>query len=142
MRFQIQLPELPNPEIILGEATPALLLAKAAGAIAGSFISIAYVLPRGRRDAMLRFSVGLVSGLVFGSTAGLKIADTLGVLGEISATEITLMGATLTSLCAWWGLGVLQRFVENIPVEKMHSGLLKSIRQANEQSRSKKDNRT
>ncbi len=53
--------------------------AKGAGAVAGSAISLAYVLPRGRREAAMRFAVGLISGLVFGHTAGLKIATELGI---------------------------------------------------------------
>ncbi len=101
--------------IILGEATPALLLAKLLGALAGSFISVAYFLPRGRREAWLRMSVGLVTGLIFGGTAGVKMADALGLLGKVSVFEITLMGAALASLCAWWGLGVLQRIAERWP---------------------------
>ncbi len=49
--------------------------AKGAGAMAGSAISLAYLLPRGRREAASRaLPAALVSGLVFGGTAGLKIA--------------------------------------------------------------------
>ena len=56
--------------------------------------------------------VGVVVGVVFGTTAGLKIADFLGVLGRVTLIEITVMGATLASVSAWWGLGALQRLVE------------------------------
>lgn len=122
-----------STKIILADADPFILMAKAAGAVAGSLISIAYVLPRGRREATLRFTVGLVSGLVFGSTAGIKIAHILGVLGEVSAIEITLMGATITSVCAWWGLGVLQRMAEQMPNNKKRGSLLQSIKQANDE---------
>ncbi len=52
---------------------------KAAGAVAGSAISLAYVLPRGRREAAIRFAVGVACGLVFGGAAGLKIADELAI---------------------------------------------------------------
>lgn len=106
---------LPNPALVLGEATPALLLAKLLGALAGSLISIAYILPRGRREAFSRMCVGLVTGLIFGGTAGVKTADLLGLLGKVPAFEIALMGAALASLCAWWGLGVLQRLAERWP---------------------------
>ncbi|MEP1206719.1 MAG: DUF6107 family protein [Rhizobiaceae bacterium] len=99
----------------LGEAVPALWGAKILGAFAGSLVSLAYVMPRGRRDAAARLLVGLVTGLVFGGTAGVKLADVMGLLGKISAFEITLMGATLSSLCAWWSLGALQRLVERWP---------------------------
>jgi len=82
-------------------------LAKGAGAIAGSAISIAYILPAGRRDAAVRFAVGVACGLVFGGAAGLKIATELGISGKLSATEIMLMGSAAASLCAWWALGFL-----------------------------------
>jgi len=124
---------IPPAKLFLDNPDPIILLAKATGAIAGSLISIAYVLPRGRREATLRFTVGLVSGLVFGSTAGIKIAHILGVLGKVSAIEITLMGATITSVCAWWGLGVLQRMAEQIPANKKRGSLLQSIKQANDE---------
>ena len=73
---------------------------------------LTYILPQGRREALLRFTVGVVVGVVFGTTAGLKIADVLGVLGRVTLIEITVMGATLASVSAWWGLGALQRLVE------------------------------
>ncbi len=53
---------------------------KGFGALAGSAISIAYMLPKGRREAALRLCVGLVTGLVFGTTAGMKIAIALDVI--------------------------------------------------------------
>ena len=111
--------------------------AKLTGALAGSAISLAYILPRGRRDAALRlivgavtgivFSpaaepktipviVGAVTGIVFGSAAGLKIGETMNVLDHVSLIELTLMGATFTSLCAWWALGVLHRMAERLPM--------------------------
>ncbi|HEY6633602.1 MAG TPA: DUF6107 family protein, partial [Rhizobiaceae bacterium] len=37
---------------------------KGAGAVAGSAVSLAYILPQGRRDAAARFAVGVVCGLV------------------------------------------------------------------------------
>ena len=86
-----------------------LWLAKGAGAVAGSAISLAYILPRGRREAAARFAVGVVSGLVFGGTAGLKIAVELDVEGLIGPTETVLMGSAAASLCAWWALGALMR---------------------------------
>ena len=44
--------------------------AKGAGAVAGSAISLVYILPRDGREAAVRFAVGLVSGLVFGGQPG------------------------------------------------------------------------
>lgn len=100
---------------LFGDASPALLLAKVIGALAGSIVSLAYIMPRGRREAAIRLLVGMVTGLVFGGTAGVKIADMLDLLGKVSAFEITLTGAALSSLCAWWGLGALQRLAERWP---------------------------
>jgi len=87
--------------------------AKGAGAIAGSAISLAYILPAGRREAAIRFAVGLVGGLVFGGTAGLKIVTELGIEKSIGAGETGLMGAAAASLCAWWALGLLRRLFAN-----------------------------
>lgn len=98
-----------------------LLAAKGAGAAAGSAISLAYVLPKGRREAAIRFAVGIVSGLVFGGTVGLKIADELGVAWMIGPMEIGLMGAAAASLCAWWALGLILRlFTHAGPNKRRH----------------------
>ncbi len=83
--------------------------AKGAGALAGSAISIAYMLPKGRREAALRLCVGLVTGLVFGATAGVKISTSLGVAHMLSPIEVSLMGAAAASLFSWWGLGMIAR---------------------------------
>ncbi len=86
-----------------------LWTAKAAGAAAGSAISIAYVLPGDRREAAIRFAVGVASGLVFGGTAGLKIAVELGIEETLRPFETVLMGSAAASLCAWWALGMVVR---------------------------------
>ncbi len=83
--------------------------AKCAGAIAGSAVSLAYLLPAGRREAATRFAVGLTCGLVFGGTAGLKIATELGIERTIGPVETALMGAAAASLFAWWALGLALR---------------------------------
>ncbi len=83
--------------------------AKGVGAVAGSAISIAYMLPNGRREAALRFCVGVVTGVVFGTAAGLKIASLFDAEGLLSPIEISLMGATAASLFSWWGLGMMAR---------------------------------
>ena len=41
--------------------------AKGAGAVAGSAVSLAYVMPSGRREAAARFAAGVVMGLIFGA---------------------------------------------------------------------------
>jgi hypothetical protein len=89
-----------------------LWAAKGAGAVAGSAISLAYVLPRGRRDAALRFAVGVVSGVMFGATAGLKIAHELGIEQMLGPQETLMMGSAVASLCAWWALGFGLRLVQ------------------------------
>ena len=87
--------------------------AKGAGAVAGSAISLAYILPRDGREAAVRFAVGLVSGLVFGGAAGLKIAVELGIEDDIGSGEMMLMGSAVASLCAWWALGAIFRVFRN-----------------------------
>lgn len=104
------------------EALSAVWLAKIIGAFAGSLVSLAYVMPRGRREALARLFVGLLSGLIFGGTLGVKLADIAGLLDQVSAFEIALMGATLASLGAWWGLGALQRILERWPFAVKGSG--------------------
>lgn len=47
--------------------------------------------------------------MIFGTSAGIKLADYLDITHRISAIETALSGAALASLCAWWGLGVLSR---------------------------------
>lgn len=83
--------------------------AKGAGAVAGSAISLAYVLPRGRREAAIRFCVGIACGMVFGGAAGLKIVAELGIAGAIGPAETMLLGAASASLTAWWALGLVMR---------------------------------
>lgn len=92
-----------------------MFAAKGVGAVAGSAISLAYLLPRGRREAALRFAVGLVSGLVFGGAAGLKIGEALGIAGTIGEAESALTGAAAVSLTAWWLVGAAQRVIERFP---------------------------
>ena len=86
--------------------------AKGAGAVAGSAISLAYILPQGRREAAVRFAVGVVCGLVFGGTAGVKIAVELGVQHWLGTAETMLMGSAAASLCAWWALGAVIRVLK------------------------------
>lgn len=84
--------------------------AKLAGAVAGSAISVAYLLPRGRREAAARFLIGIVTGLVFGAPAGLSLAAHLGLSEALDPSELVVMGSAAASLCAWWALGALARF--------------------------------
>lgn len=89
-----------------------LWAAKGTGAVAGSAISLAYILPKGRREAAIRFAVGIAFGLVFGGAAGLKIVTELGIAEAIGAGETMLLGAAAASLCAWWALGFVMRVLQ------------------------------
>lgn len=89
-----------------------VIVAKIAGAIAGSAISLVYVLPKGKREAFARFFVGLGIGIIFGAATGHALADQLGVASHLSDIETTLSGSAAASLCAWWGLGLLSRFAQ------------------------------
>ena len=86
-----------------------LWAAKGAGAVAGSAISLAYILPKGRREAAIRFAVGIACGLVFGGAAGLKLAEELGIEGMLGPTETLMTGAAAANLCAWWAVGFVIR---------------------------------
>lgn len=87
-------------------------IAKGIGAVAGSAVSIAYLLPKGRREAGLRFLVGVIAGLVLGTPAGVKIAHELGIESQLGLFEISMTGAAIASLCSWWGLGLLTRLAD------------------------------
>ncbi|MBB3238109.1 DUF6107 family protein [Phyllobacterium endophyticum] len=86
-----------------------ILAAKAAGAIAGSAVSLAYMLPKDKSEAAIRFLVGIVCGLAFGGAAGVKIAAELDIGGELGKGELMLMGAAAASLAAWTALGIFAR---------------------------------
>lgn len=94
-----------------------LWVAKGAGALAGSAVSLAYMLPKGRREAVVRFVVGLICGLAFGGAAGVKIATELQIGNELGETELMLMGSAAASLAAWSALGILARFAERMQGE-------------------------
>lgn len=89
-----------------------LWAAKGTGAVAGSAISLAYILPKGRREAAIRFAVGIACGLVFGGAAGLKLVAELGIAEAIGAGETMLLGSAAASLCAWWALGFVMRLLQ------------------------------
>jgi hypothetical protein len=83
--------------------------ARLIGAVAGSAISLVYLLPKGRREAAGRLLTGVACGLIFGGPTGVWCATRLGLAQHLSAAEIMLAGATLASFTAWWGLGLLVR---------------------------------
>lgn len=69
--------------------------ARLAGALAGSAISLVYLLPRGRREAASRFFTGLAIGLIFGGATGQWLARKLDILQSLSGAEIMLAGRRL-----------------------------------------------
>ena len=91
--------------------TALVWMAKGTGAAAGSALSLIYMLPVGRREAAARFLTGIISGLVFGPTAGLAIAGRLGIAERLEPAELILMGSAAASLAAWWGLGAVARVI-------------------------------
>ncbi|WP_283194976.1 DUF6107 family protein [Rhizobium sp. AN80A] len=82
---------------------------RALGASAGAAVSLIYLLPKSRREAASRFFTGLACGLIFGGPSGLWIAEQLQLSDQLSVSEVMLSGSAASSLCAWWGLGILQR---------------------------------
>ncbi|MGU3574753.1 DUF6107 family protein [Brucellaceae bacterium C25G] len=105
---------LDNP--VWTSETALIWIARIAGAVAGSAISLGYILPKGRREAAMRFAVGLICGMVFGSATGIKIAEKLELIESLGRAELMLMGSAVASLAAWSALGVCNRFVERLKV--------------------------
>lgn len=88
--------------------------AKIAGAVAGSAVSLAYMLPKGRREAAIRLAVGIICGLIFGGAAGIKIAQMLALDTALGSSELMLIGSASASLAAWSALGIFKRFSERL----------------------------
>lgn len=87
---------------------------RATGAIIGSSISIAYLLPSSAREAALRFLTGVGVGLIFGTMVGHKLASELELHSVMGPLETTLVGSTTASICAWWGLGIIARLSSRV----------------------------
>lgn len=102
-----------NDPALVSDATW-IWCAKVIGAVAGSAVSLAYMLPDGRREAAMRFAVGLICGMVFGGAAGVTIAEKFALGDVLGRAELMLVGATVSSLAAWTALGVFQRFAERL----------------------------
>lgn len=96
------------------DITPAstVWLAKIAGAVAGSAISLAYLFPKTRREAATRFLTGVTGGVVFGTTAGVAVAERLAISDVLSDIETVLMGAALASVSIWWAMGFAIRLAD------------------------------
>ncbi|MDZ7600707.1 MAG: DUF6107 family protein [Hoeflea sp.] len=95
----------------MSDITPdhSMLAMRIAGAIAGALVSLAYLMPKGAREAAARAIAGFISGLVFGAPAGVALAQWMGVSDLLSPSEILLTGSAAASLTAWWALGALAR---------------------------------
>jgi len=98
----------------MSEISPdqSMLAARMAGAVAGALVSLAYMMPKGAREASARAIAGIVSGLVFGAPAGVALAQWMGVTDMLSAPETLLMGSAAASMTAWWVLGALARIAD------------------------------
>lgn len=90
-----------------------LLLGKGIGAFVGSMISLAYVLPKGKREAAIRFLTGVSAGLIFGMPIGIWISNKAGITEQLHIAEIAVMGAAISSLCIWTALGVGMHMATN-----------------------------
>lgn len=120
-------------ETVMASDATLVWFAKIAGAVAGSAVSLAYMLPRGKREAGIRFAVGIICGMVFGGATGVKIAETLSLEALLGRAELMLMGATAASLAAWSMLGILKRFAEQVKHAPL-PGLPTSQRNGNDEA--------
>ncbi|OIS93865.1 DUF6107 family protein [Brucella cytisi] len=102
-----------NDAVFTSEVTW-IWFAKMAGAMAGSFMSLAYMLPRGKREAAIRFAVGVICGIVFGGAAGVKISEVLALGGLLGREELMAIGSAVASLAAWSALGIFQHLSERL----------------------------
>ena len=91
---------------------PGLWVANGLGSVAGAAVSLVYMLPRSRQEAVSRFLTGTTCGLIFGAPTGVWLGGRLGVSGQMSGSEMLLTGSAAASLCAWWVLGAASRIAE------------------------------
>lgn len=86
-----------------------MVFAKGVGAVLGSAVSLAYILPRGRREAAIRFGTGVSIGVLFGPAVGAWLVAYFDIASHLTRFEVVMTGSAAASLCAWWALGFLQR---------------------------------
>jgi len=113
---------MPTPESALGLG---LWASKAVGAVAGSAISIAYILPRGRREAAIRFMTGVTGGMMFGTTIGAHVSERLGVTDVLDPSEIVLMGSGLASVFFWWAIGFILKSGDRLLADRPRRSVFK-----------------
>jgi hypothetical protein len=82
------------------------------GAVAGASVSLVYLLPKRRQEAVSRFIVGMVCGVIFAQAAGQKLVEWMALDAVTSDFEATLMGAAAASFASWWALGLLVRVLD------------------------------
>lgn len=104
----------------MADWTPSLAdwAVRGTGAVAGSSVSLVYMLPKRRREAVSRFIVGIVSGLIFGQLAGQKLVDLFAPGVPLERLEVLLIGASAASFASWWALGLVVRLLEKPETEK------------------------
>lgn len=107
-------------------------IARIIGAVAGSAISLAYLLPQNLREAASRFFTGLATGLIFGPLAGHKLAEFYQLHDALAPQELSLMGATACSVFAWWGLGIVSRLGSSKSISDFAQPRKKSSAYANQ----------
>lgn len=92
----------------MSEPLTNLWLVKVLGAVGGSAISLAYLLPKGRREAMQRLAVGMVSGFIFGPMVVPKAEEWGFAAGPL---ETLFACCAAVSAVSWVLIGfVLRRF--------------------------------
>lgn len=101
---------------------PALLAARAGGAVAGALVSLAYLMPKSGREAAARGFAGVASGLVFGAPAGAVLSARFGIAEILGPPETLLMGSATASMTAWWVLGALSRIADRVGRETVRPG--------------------
>jgi hypothetical protein len=85
---------------------------RGAGALAGSSVSLVYMVPKRRREAVSRFVVGMIAGLIFSHAVGEKLATWFALEVPLERLEILLIGASAASFASWWALGLIVRILE------------------------------
>lgn len=77
------------------------------GASAGAVLSLVYLVPSHWQEAVARFAIGIICGLIFGPAVGIFIANQLDL--GMQPSELQLAGACTASFGSWWALGLLTR---------------------------------
>lgn len=90
------------------------IILKLVGAIAGTFLSLIFMLPRTMKEFLTRGGFTLVAGVIFAP-------QTAGYLGWAAGEETTLSSAAIAAFLSWWGLGAAARTIRYWAVSKMQT---------------------